>query len=115
MHINQATYHSITAATFWLTICGLCFFLLSCEQEQRIYSTGGLYIPDEFEAVVVVDSLKGKAREITVNENGDVYVKLRYSFEDGGIAALRGVFKPVWRFMMATFISVLNWPFIVIV
>lgn len=49
---------------------------------------GGLLLPDGFEAVVVVDSI-GPARELAVNYNGDIYVKLRRSFEDGSIVALR--------------------------
>ncbi|MEX0361861.1 MAG: c-type cytochrome, partial [Allomuricauda sp.] len=50
---------------------------------------GGLYLPDDFEAVVVVDSLRGRARHLTVNDNGDIYVKLRFPSEKGGNAALR--------------------------
>lgn len=49
---------------------------------------GGLLLPDGFEALVVVDSL-GPARHITVNENGDIYVKFRSSTENGSMAALR--------------------------
>ena len=33
---------------------------------------GGLFLPDGFEAVVVVDSLKGRARHMAVNANGDI-------------------------------------------
>ena len=43
---------------------------------------GGLLLPQDFEAVVVVDSLGG-ARHIAVNDNGDIYVKLRASYPDG--------------------------------
>jgi glucose/arabinose dehydrogenase len=50
---------------------------------------GGLYLPEDFEAVVVVDSLKGRARHLTVNSNGDIYVKLRFPDSLGGNAALR--------------------------
>jgi len=50
---------------------------------------GGLYLPDGFEAVVVVDSI-GRARHLTVNDNGDIYVKLRVPNEAGqGVTALR--------------------------
>src|SRR5690606_36005671 len=42
---------------------------------------GGLFVPEGFEVVVVVDSLPGRARQIAVNDNGDVYVKLRYGSE----------------------------------
>lgn len=50
---------------------------------------GGLYLPGNFEAVVVADSI-GYARHLAVNTNGDVYVKLRYSKKgEGGNVALR--------------------------
>lgn len=49
---------------------------------------GGLLLPDGFEAVVVADSI-GPARELAINDNGDIYVKLRRSFDDGSIVALR--------------------------
>ena len=50
---------------------------------------GGLFLPDGFGAVVVIDSLSGAARHIAVNTNGDVYVKLRFPTAFGGNAALR--------------------------
>lgn len=52
---------------------------------------GGLYLPDGFEALVVVDSLKGYARHLAVNDNGDIYVKVRlHARSDGyGNVALR--------------------------
>lgn len=37
---------------------------------------GGLYLPEGFEAVVVVDSV-GRGRHLAVRDNGDVYMKLR--------------------------------------
>jgi glucose/arabinose dehydrogenase/mono/diheme cytochrome c family protein len=51
----------------------------------------GLFLPDGFQAVVVVDSLKGRARHIAVNANGDIYVKARmHPLNDGyGNIALR--------------------------
>ena len=49
---------------------------------------GGLTLPGGFEAVVVVDSIGG-ARHIAVNDNGDIYVKLRASYPDGSNVALR--------------------------
>lgn len=39
---------------------------------------GGLYLPDGFDAVVVVDSI-GRARHLAVNKNGDIYVKLEFN------------------------------------
>ena len=49
---------------------------------------GGLVLPDGFEAVVVADSV-GRARHLAVNDNGDIYVKLRNSSEAGENVALR--------------------------
>ena len=49
---------------------------------------GGLVIPDGFEAVVVVDSI-GSARHLAVNDNGDIYIKMRYAHKDGENMALR--------------------------
>ncbi|MBE9584857.1 PQQ-dependent sugar dehydrogenase [Mucilaginibacter sp. JRF] len=52
---------------------------------------GGLFLPDGFSALVVADSLKGRARHIAVNSNGDIYVKARFhNMNDGyGNIALR--------------------------
>ena len=50
---------------------------------------GGLILPGGFEALVVSDSI-GRARHIAVNDNGDLYVKLRSSPEgEPGNIALR--------------------------
>jgi len=52
---------------------------------------GGLFLPDQFEALVVVDSI-GPARHIAVNENGDIYVKLTFNEKmngRGGTVGLR--------------------------
>ena len=52
---------------------------------------GGLILPGNFEAVVVADSI-GRARHITVNDNGDVYVKLTFNdamHGSGGTVGLR--------------------------
>lgn len=49
---------------------------------------GGIELPDGFCAVVVAEDL-GQARHLTVNDNGDIYVKLRSADEGGGIVALR--------------------------
>ena len=47
---------------------------------------GGLFLPEGFETVVVVDSLAGRARHIAVNDNGDIYVKTRLEKEAGNVA-----------------------------
>lgn len=49
---------------------------------------GGLFLPDGFEALVVIDST-GRGRHLAVNDNGDIYVKLRFSKEGGSNVALR--------------------------
>jgi glucose/arabinose dehydrogenase/cytochrome c553 len=52
---------------------------------------GGLFLPDGFEALVVVDSI-GSARHLAVNDNGDIYVKLTYNEKmhgKGGTVGLR--------------------------
>jgi len=49
---------------------------------------GKLFLPDGFEALVVVDSV-GKGRHLAVADNGDIYMKLRATTEEGGIVALR--------------------------
>lgn len=74
-----------------LFFISLLFLLTAyrCKREAPEPPNGGLFLPDGFEAVVVVDSLDGKARQLAVNSNGDVYVKLRYSDEQGGCAVLR--------------------------
>lgn len=49
---------------------------------------GGLLLPEGFEAVVVVDSI-GPARHLAVDDEGDIYTKLKRSYEGGSIVALR--------------------------
>jgi len=44
----------------------------------------GLFLPDGFKAMVVADSLNGAARHIAVNSNGDIYVKARSPWLNGG-------------------------------
>ncbi len=44
----------------------------------------GLFLPDGFEALAVVDSLPGDARHLAVNANGDIYVKTRLHNQNGG-------------------------------
>ena len=49
---------------------------------------GGLYLPDGFGAVVVIDSI-GPSRHLAVKENGDIYVKLKITSDTPGSIALR--------------------------
>ena len=52
-------------------------------------ANGGLFLPDGFEAQALINQVDGKVRHIAVNDNGDVYVKLREVYEDYGNAVLR--------------------------
>lgn len=49
---------------------------------------GGLFLPDDFRALVVVDSI-GPSRHLAVRDNGDIYVKLRTDKGTLGNMALR--------------------------
>lgn len=57
-----------------------------CLSSESDSDYGGILLPDDFEAVVVADSI-GRARHLAVNDNGDIYVKLRQN--EKGIVALR--------------------------
>jgi len=70
------------------------FIIILATTSCRQHSTPA-YVPDVkillpggFESTIVVDSL-GPARHLTVNDNGDIYVKLRQSRPDGSNVALR--------------------------
>lgn len=78
----------------------ICFLLITllfaftqCGNKSNLPAgdpdNGGLFLPDGFEALVVVDSLEGRARHIAVNDNDDIYVKLRFPDSIGGNVAIR--------------------------
>ena len=58
-------------AIILLTLLGFS----QCQQSTTLPpgdpDNGGLFLPDGFEAVVVIDSLKGRARHLAINNNGD--------------------------------------------
>ena len=68
--------------------------LIQCSENKEIPlppsdpDNGGLILPDGFEAIVVVDSI-GSARHLAVNDNGDIYIKMRKAHEKGENMALR--------------------------
>ena len=76
---------------FSLIVLSLLFFgcASSPDHPEPDPDNGGLVLPEGFSAVVVVDSLQGAARHLTVRDNGDIFVKLRFVQEDGGNAVLR--------------------------
>lgn len=104
MNTNYAAASS-TATVFKLkmlfTISLSCFSVLmiltaaGCHEKTALPAAdkdnGGLLLPGGFDAVIVADSI-GRARHLTVNENGDIYVKLTYNdimHGNGGTVALR--------------------------
>jgi len=87
---------TISAVKSCFAILIFCILLTSftqCSNKAELPAgdpdNGKLFLPDNFEALVVVDSLEGRARHIAVNDNGDIYVKSRFSKEDGRNVALR--------------------------
>jgi len=76
----------------------LVFLLIGCDVTQTPYTleadldNGGLFLPDGFGAITVVDSV-GESRHLAVNENGDVYIKLRINTGNQGNVALRDTDK----------------------
>ncbi len=72
----------------------LLIFLTSCQTRKTFVipktdaDNGGLFLPDGFGALVVADSI-GLTRHFAVNDNGDIYVKLRIPTGDLGNLALR--------------------------
>ncbi len=66
----------------------LALFFAQCSTDKGP-PNGGLFLPDGFEAVVVVDSTEGKVRHMAVSEDGYLYAKLRNSSADGSIAVMQ--------------------------
>jgi glucose/arabinose dehydrogenase len=75
-------------------IVALLFCFADCQNEKTLVvpkanaDNGGLFLPEGFGALVVADSV-GPARHIAVNDNGDIYVKLRLIEGDSGNVAIR--------------------------
>ena len=70
---------------YLFTTCLIISFCSGCLREKN----GGLILPDGFDAVVVVDSLPGRARHLAVNNNGDIYVKANRKISGGMNYVLR--------------------------
>ena len=78
----------------------IALVIISCSKISRTLpagspDNGGLFLPNNFEALVVVDSI-GKARHLAVNDNGDIYVKLTFNRAmkgSGGTVGLRDLNK----------------------
>lgn len=79
-----------------------CYCLLAfgaCQNQQKAPASestaqvpptdSSIQLPPGFKAIVVADSLGGRARHIAVNKNGDIYVQMSREFGGNGLAALR--------------------------
>ena len=72
----------------------LLFFFTNCQNKEAFVipatdnDNGGLFLPDGFGALVVADSV-GPSRHLAINDNGDIYVKLRITTGNLGNIALR--------------------------
>lgn len=69
------------------------FMTVACVPESHLPpgdpDNGGLFVPDGFEVITVADSV-GRARHLTIRENGDIYLKLNSTAgPQGGNVALR--------------------------
>jgi glucose/arabinose dehydrogenase/mono/diheme cytochrome c family protein len=79
-----------------ITVIGIALIMISSTvivKKNKILladaNNGGLYLPGNFKALIVIDSLEGRARHLAVNTNGDIYVKLRFPDSIGGNVAAR--------------------------
>ncbi|MDH5398035.1 MAG: PQQ-dependent sugar dehydrogenase [Cyclobacteriaceae bacterium] len=86
-------YRGAVGSVFYIFFL-ICIFysFTSCDQKAPLPpadpDNGGLALPEGFEAVVVVDSLAGRARQMAVSEAGNIYIKLRFEREGGGNVVL---------------------------
>jgi len=86
--------HAVKAILIPFLSSAILILLVACETEIKPKSVtpdsdnGGLFLPDGFGALVVADSV-GRSRHMAVNDNGDIYVKLRVVQGDRGNIALR--------------------------
>lgn len=89
LYINS-NYHMIDSIIKSMCLFGAALVIASCGNQIELppgdKDNGGLFLPEGFETVVVVDSLAGRARHIAVNDNGDIYVKTRLVKEAGNVA-----------------------------
>jgi glucose/arabinose dehydrogenase len=91
MRRHNKFYLPIQIFFFFLTFISLIQCNTKTQLPKGDADNGGLFLPANFEAVVVADSI-GPARHLAVNDNGDIYVKLSYSKNgEGGNVALRDV------------------------
>ncbi len=74
---------------FYYLFITLVFFSCSKNVELKFdENNGDLFLPRGFQSIVVHDGV-GQSRHIAVNDNGDIYVKLRLDYGRNGNVALR--------------------------
>lgn len=87
---NSLIYRQLFRLIFFATLP--IILLCKCEPSADLPlsdpDNGGLILPGNFEALVVVDSLGG-TRHIAVNNNGDIYAQLMHTEDGKGTIALR--------------------------
>ena len=70
-------------------------FLCHCSRDNPpqirldLEPNGGLFVPEGFEAIAVVNGIQGGLRHLAVNDNGDIYGKLRRHDPTAGNVVLR--------------------------
>ena len=86
---------SVIRCVVWAVGIATLLLCNQCTQNRSAHKlpngdadNGKLALPGGFEALVVVDSV-GRARHLAVNDNGDIYIKLRGVTPQGGSVALR--------------------------
>jgi glucose/arabinose dehydrogenase/mono/diheme cytochrome c family protein len=72
-----------------IILASSAFFVPSMNIPKGDPGNGGLFLPDGFQALVVVDSLPARARHLAINANGDIYVKGNKPMEGGANFVLR--------------------------
>ena len=73
---------------FYYLFITLVFF--SCSKNAELIfdeNNAGLFLPQGFQSLVVHDGV-GQSRHLAVNDNGDIYVKLRLDYGRNGNVAL---------------------------
>ena len=77
--------------TIWIVpVLVLFITLFGCQKKSN---KGELFLPEGFVSTVYVDSIAETVRHMTVNDNGDLYVKFKRSSEAGVLAAIRDADK----------------------
>lgn len=77
--------------TIWIVPLVVLFVtLFGCQKKSN---KGELFLPEGFVSTVYVDSIAETVRHMTVNDNGDLYVKFKRSSEAGVLAAIRDADK----------------------